>query len=62
MSGLVETLKRYIKVFHGDRPNADDYLFYSSWHGEKTKLSQEAIRKRLRMYATKAHELCEDVP
>lgn len=62
MSGLVETLKRYIKVFHGDRPNADDYLFYSSWHGEKAKLSQEAIRKRLRMYATKAHELCEDVP
>lgn len=62
MSGLVEMLKRYIKVFHGDRPNADDYLFYSSWHGEKTKLSQEAVRKRLRMYATKAHELCEDVP
>ena len=62
MSGLVETLKRYIKIFHGERPNADDYLFYSSWHGEKTKLSQEAIRKRLRMYAIKAHELCEDVP
>ena len=62
MSGLVDTLKRYIKVFHGDNPNAGDYLFYSSWHGEKTKLSQEAIRKRLKMYAVKAHELCDDVP
>lgn len=62
MSGLVETLKKYIKVFHGDKPNADDYLFYSSWHGEKAKLSQEAVRKRLKTYAAKAHELCEDVP
>lgn len=62
MSGLVDTLKKYIKIFHGDNPNTDDFLFYSSWHGEKAKLSQEAVRKRLKMYATKAHELCDDVP
>lgn len=62
MSGLVDTLKKYIKVFHGDKPEAEDFLFYSSWHGEKAKLSQEAVRKRLKMYATKAHELCDDVP
>lgn len=62
MSGLVDTLKKYIKVFHGDKPEAEDFLFYSSWHGEKAKLSQEAVRKRLKMYATQAHELCDDVP
>lgn len=62
MSGLVEILQKYIKVFHGDKPNPDDFLFYSSWHGQKSKLSQEAIRKRLKIYAAKAHETCSDVP
>lgn len=62
MSGLVETLQKYIKVFHGAKPDPYDYLFYSSWHGQKSKLSQEAIRKRLKIYASIAHETCNDVP
>lgn len=62
MSGLVETLRKYIAVFHGENPKPDDYLFYSSWHDSKAKLSQEAIRKRLKLYAAKAHEICPDVP
>lgn len=62
MSGLVETLQKYMKVFHGAKPEPDDYLFYSSWHGQKSKLSQEAIRKRLKIYASKAHKTCSDVP
>ncbi len=62
MSGLVETLRKYIAVFHGENPKPEDYLFYSSWHDSKAKLSQEAIRKRLKLYAAKAHEICPDVP
>lgn len=62
MSGLVTTLKKYIGTFHGEEPNPNDYLFYSSWHGEKAKLSQKAVRKRLKVYAAKAHEICLDVP
>jgi site-specific recombinase XerD len=62
MSGLVDTLRKYIAVYHGEDPNPDDYLFYSSWHGAKAKLSQEAVRKRLKIYAVKAHEVCSDVP
>ena len=62
MSGLVETLQKYMKVFHIAKPDPDDYLFYSSWHGQKSKLSQEAIRKRLKIYASKAHQTCSDVP
>jgi site-specific recombinase XerD len=62
MSGLVDVLQKYIKVFHGTKPEPDDYLFYSSWHGQKSKLSQEAIRKRLKIYACKAHAICNDVP
>ena len=62
MSGLVEILLKYMKVFHKGTPNPDDYLFYSTWHGQKSKLSQEAIRKRLKIYAAKAHRNCNDVP
>ena len=62
MSGLVETLQKYMKVFHGAKPDPDNYLFYSSWHGQKSKLSQEAIRKRLKIYASKSHQTCSDVP
>ncbi len=62
MSGLVDILQKYMNVFHSAKPDPDDYLFYSSWHGQKSKLSQEAIRKRLRIYAPKAHETCDDVP
>jgi site-specific recombinase XerD len=62
MSGLVDVLQQYIKVFHGAKPDPADYLFYSSWHGQKSKLSQEAIRKRLKIYASKAHAICGDVP
>ena len=53
MSGLVETLRKYIAVYHGENPNPNDYLFYSFWHYAKAKLSQEAIRKRLKIYAVK---------
>ena len=62
MSGLVDILRKYIRAFHGANPNPNDYLFYSSWHGQKSKLSQEAIRKRLKIYASKANETCSDVP
>jgi site-specific recombinase XerD len=62
VTGLVDNLRKYIKMFHGAKPDPDDYLFYSSWHGLKEKLSQEAIRKRLKIYAAKAHEICSDVP
>ena len=62
MSGLVDILEKYIKVFHGAKPEPTDYLFFSSWHGQKSKLSQEAIRKRLKIYASKAHAICGDVP
>jgi site-specific recombinase XerD len=55
MPGLVDILQKYIKVFHGTKPGQDDYLFYSPWHEQKSKLSQEAIRKRLKIYASKTH-------
>jgi site-specific recombinase XerD len=59
---LVEWLNRYLKLFHGMTPKPDDFLFYSPCHGIRTKLTQPAISKRLKLYAKIAHEKCEDVP
>lgn len=61
-NGLVEWLKRYLKLFHGAVPKPDDFLFYSPCHGIRGKLTQPAISKRLKIYAKKAHENCEEVP
>ncbi len=59
---ITEYLRTYIKLFHGENFNPEDYLFYSTWHGQKTKLSQEAMRKRLRKHIEIAHKVNEDVP
>jgi site-specific recombinase XerD len=59
---LVINLKKYIKKFHGVKPDMNSYLFFSRVKGLKTKISQEAMNKRLKIYAKTAHERCEDVP
>ena len=59
---LVKWLKHYMTVFHGPTPNNDDYLFYSTCHGMRKKLTQPAVSKRMKMYAGKAREVCNDVP
>jgi site-specific recombinase XerD len=59
---LVSNLKKYIKKFHGTDADEDRYLFFSRVKGPKTKISQEAINKRLKIYALSAHVRCQDVP
>lgn len=58
----VEYLSLYMKVFHGEHPANDDYLFFSPIQGKGKKLSQQAVFKMLRKYAEIAHNNCEDVP
>lgn len=59
---LVQWLRRYLGVFHKSATDKDAFLFYSPCHNAKSKLTQPAISKRLRLYAAKAHEKCDDVP
>lgn len=56
----VQHLKRHLQECYGDRPNPDDYVFCSRISGGK--LTQPAISKRLKEYATIAHKSCPDVP
>ena len=59
---LVINLKKYIKKFHGIKPDINNYLFFSRVKGLKSKISQEAMNKRLKIYAKAAHERCADTP
>jgi len=58
----VANAKVYIKEFHGENPDPDDYLFYSRVGGNKRKLTEAALDKRIKAYAKIAHEKCNDVP
>lgn len=59
---MVDNLRGYLKRFHDNNADGERLLFYSNVKGLYTKLSQESIRKRLKLYAEQAHQLCEEVP
>lgn len=58
----VNIIKAYIRQFHGALPKGEDLLFYSIHNGKKDKLTQEAVGKRLKIYAKKANTLCVEMP
>lgn len=62
MKENVNIIKAYIQQFHGSTPNGEDLLFFSSHNGIKEKLTQEAIGKRLKLYAKKANSSCAEMP
>jgi site-specific recombinase XerD len=55
-------VRQYILEFHGGSLNSDAYLFYSRCGGFYSMLTPPAIDKRLKKYASQAHEICPDVP
>lgn len=59
---VVKILKKYILEFHGDKPEADALVFYSSYGGQIHALTENAVIKRLKMYTIKAHKKCAEVP
>ena len=61
-SGIMKWYERYMKLFHGKTPNQEDYLFYSIVHGQRCKLTQPAVSKRMKLHADKARLTCYEVP
>jgi site-specific recombinase XerD len=59
---VAKVLKGYIEIFHGKQPNLGDLLFFVHYDGRKKKLTQEAVNKRLKIYAKKAHSINPEVP
>ena len=59
---VAKVLKGYIGMFHGKKPNPGDLLFFVHHDEGKKKLTQEAVNKRLKIYAQKAHSINPKVP
>lgn len=59
---IVKIMKSYIKQFHGTSPDDDNMVFFSRNGGQKQKLTQEAVNKRLKKYACVAHSKCPEIP
>jgi len=59
---VAKVLKGYIEMFHGKKPNSGDLLFFVRYNGGKKKLTQEAVNKRLKIYAKKAYCINPGVP
>ncbi len=62
MPKTVRHLQRYIQEFHGINPYPDSFVFFSRNIGASGMMSQVAVNKQLKAYATKAHENCSEVP
>ena len=58
----VSYLRKYIIEFHGTSQNKNSYLFYSKIKGKDTKLTQPAIEKQLKKWASIANKKCNEVP
>lgn len=58
----VAHLKQYIKLYHGENPNPESYLFFSRIKGQHSKITQAAIAKMLKKYATSGHAKNPEVP
>jgi site-specific recombinase XerD len=59
----VENCKCFLKYFH---PNAElssnDYLFYTTIHGIRNKMSPDTVAQFMKKYGEKAREICPEVP
>lgn len=59
---MAGNLRKYVIKFHGLDADRNRLLFFSRIKGAYEKISHEAVRKRLKTYAVKAHERCNEVP
>jgi site-specific recombinase XerD len=58
----VSHLKQYIDLFHGDKPDPESYLFFSRIKGQYSKMTQAAVAKMLKKYASSGHAKNPEVP
>lgn len=62
MKDCAKVLTVYVRMFHGETPNDNDLLFFTSHKGQRCKITQEAVNKRLKTYALKANKICAEMP
>lgn len=63
MKMTVNHLLNYLKIFHLDYKNRmDDYLFYTTSHGERHPMSRDTVQLFMKNYGKAAREICPDIP
>jgi len=58
----VDIIRLYVKLFFGDNPNPESYLFHSNHGGIFRQITEDAINYRLYKIAEKANKNCPEVP
>lgn len=59
---IVRIIRSYVNQFHGAGAKEEDFVFFSPYGYDKRKLTQEAVNKRLKLYARIAHSKCSEMP
>jgi site-specific recombinase XerD len=63
---LVKTLKKHLKSYiqriHGDKPNPNDYLFFSRCKGKNEKCSTRSVNKQINVYLSIARKKYPELP
>ena len=63
MPKTVEHLRRYLALFHpGKSDYAHEYLFYTERRGIRAPMSDDNVRKLLRLYANSTRRACPSIP
>ena len=63
MDSTLSLLKKYVHEFHyGEDLDSETPLFYTLRFGVKNKMSDDSVRLRLKHYADKARESCDEIP
>ena len=63
---LVKTLKKHLKSYiqriHGEKPNPNDYLFFSRCKGKNEKCSTRSVNKQINVYLSIARKKYPELP
>ena len=60
---VVELLKTYLDKAHPtEQRQSDDYLFFTTHHGRKSKMSTDAVNLFMKKYGEMARRACPEVP
>lgn len=63
MKTTVHHLLNYLKIFHpNSKDRLDDYLFYTTSHGEHHPMSRDTVQLFMKNYGKSAREICPDIP
>jgi len=63
MPKTVDHCKHYLNIFHADAdPEIESYLFYTTIHGKRNRMSSATVGKFMKKYGDMARSVCSEVP